>query len=99
MERCVLIGLAMYSIFQMLNRTFMSPLMTPYFYSWESVRIACFDMALLMWLYPLRKPLPNPPAPPALISSQVASELMHSLLEQMRALTEKLKVLRKVIWK
>ncbi len=99
MERCILIGLAIYSIFQMLNRTFMSPLMTPYFHWWESVRIACFDIAVLMWLYPLRKPLPNPPAPPALISSQVASELMHGLLEQMRALTEELKDLLKVIWK
>jgi len=99
MEHSILIGLAVYSIFQMLNRTFMSPLMTPYFHWWDSVRIACFDIAIVTWLYPLRRPLPTPSAPPVLLSEEAASDSLHQLLERMQELTSELKHLRKAIWK
>jgi hypothetical protein len=99
MERSILLGLALYSIFQMLNRTFMSPWMTPYFSWWESVRIGCFDIAMLIWLYPLRQPLPSASEAPALISEQVVLDLLRQLLQGMRELTNELKRMVKTIWK
>jgi hypothetical protein len=99
LDRSILLGLALYSIFQMLNRTFMSRLMTPYFPWWESVRIGCFDIAMLMWLYPLRKPLPAAFGAPVLLSERVALDLLHQLLEGMRELTNELKRMVKAMWK
>ncbi len=99
MEHSIFLGLALYSIFQMLNRTFMSRLLTPYFPWWESVRIGCFDIAMLIWLYALRQPLPSAPEGPALIGEQAALDLLRQLLQGMRELTNELKRMVKAIWK
>ncbi len=99
MERNILLGLAMYSAFQMLNRTFMTPRMTPYFPWWESVRIGCFDIAMVMWLVPLLRPLPAPASAPVLISEQTTVHLLRRLLDRMRELTDELKRMGKAIWK
>ncbi len=99
MERNIGLGLALYSTFQMLNSTFMAPRLAPYFPWWESVRLGCFDVALVLWLLPLLKPLPAPAPAPALISAGTTAHLLRRLLERMRELAAELKRAGKEIWK
>jgi hypothetical protein len=98
LEHGVLVGLAMYSILETLNRTMMS-FVPSYLTAWDSLRVACFDLALIIWIYALRKPLPPPFSATSLISEQVASELLLRLLNGMRELTNELKEIGRSIRK
>jgi hypothetical protein len=97
-ERNIAVGLALYSMFQMLNRMFMTPRMAPYFPWWESVRIGCFDVAMVLWIVPMLKPLAAPPRPP-LIREEASLYLLPRLLDRMQKLTSELKRLKRAIRK
>jgi hypothetical protein len=99
LERNILLGLALYSTFQMLNSTFMTQRMTPFFPWWESVRVGCFDAAMVVWLIPLLRPLPAPAPRPPLISEQTAGDLLRRLLNKMRELANELKQAGKTVRK
>jgi len=99
MDRNIVLGFALYSTFQMLNSTFMTPRLAPYFPWWESVRVGCFDVALVLWLLPLLKPLPVPAPAPALISEGTTAQLLRRLLGKMRELAAELKRVGKAIRK
>jgi hypothetical protein len=90
-ERNIVIGLGAYSCFQVINNTFMEEWMSKYFHWWVSVRVVAFDIAMLVWIVPLRKALPPVEPRPTLISESVAVGLMQELLAQMREITEKMK--------
>jgi hypothetical protein len=99
MERNIVLGLALYSTVEMLNSTFMTPRLAPYFPWWESVRVGCFDVGLVLWLLPLLRPLPVPAPAPALLSKEATGHLLHRLLERMRELAAELKRVGKAIRK
>jgi len=98
LERAILLGLATYSVVEMLNHTFMSLAPPTYLPLWDSIRITAFDGAMILWLYSLRKPLKSRPAP-VLLSNQDAAELLTQILVEMRALNDEIKHFSRVVWK
>jgi hypothetical protein len=95
LERNIVLGLGLYSAFQVVNDSFVDQWMAPHFHWWNSTRIVAFDAALLMWLVPLRKALPHPGHAHVLLTEQVARHLLRQLLDRMREVTEELKKLGK----
>jgi hypothetical protein len=95
LERNIVLGLGVYSTFQVLNDSFVDQWMTPHFHWWNSARVIAFDAALLLWLVPLRKPLPAPAHPHVLLNEEVARHLLRQLLARMREVIEELKRLSK----
>ncbi len=95
-ERNAVVGLAAYSIFESMNLTLLQGL-KPYFPWWESARIACFDAAMILWLIPLLKPLPDiaPDAP--LLNEGIAAGALQQLLSGMRGIAQELKRLDKAL--
>jgi hypothetical protein len=98
-ERSIVLGLGFYSAFQVVNDSFMDPWMTRHFHWWSSLRVVSFDIALMMWLVPLRKGLPPPNKAPALLSEDAAENLLRQVLERMREVTAELKRIGKSIRK
>jgi len=88
--RNIIVGLALYSTFQVLNDSFMNQWMARHFLWWNSARILAFDVALLLWISALRHPIP-PPERPALLSAELSQHLLGDLLARMRAAIEELK--------
>src|SRR6266481_1895963 len=97
-ERNIVIGLGVYSCFQVINNTFMQQWMGRYFHWWVSMRVVAFDIAMLVWIVPLRKALPAEPER-TLISESVATRLLRELLASMREITEELKRIARSKWK
>jgi len=98
-ESNIVIGLGAYSCFQVINNTFMQEWMSKYFHWWVSVRMVAFDIAMLIWIIPLRNPLPPVEPSPTLISESVAVGLLRQLLAQMREITEEMKRITRSKWK
>lgn len=94
-ERNFAFGLALYSIFQAMNRTFLSRQLMPYFSWWDSVRVASFDAAMVLWLLPLLKPLKEPEPQTWLLSETVAADLLRQSLAEMRNAAKELRRLGK----
>jgi hypothetical protein len=90
LERNIILGLALYSTFQVWNDSFMEQWMSRHFLWWNSTRILAFDAALLLWLVALRKPIP-PPERPVLLSPGVSQHLLGDLLTRMQEAIEELK--------
>jgi hypothetical protein len=90
LERDIILGLAVYSTFQVLNDSFINQWMAPHFLWWNSTRILAFDAALLLWIFALRKPIP-PTDRPVLLSADGSQHLLGGLLARMRAAIEELK--------
>jgi len=98
-ERNIVIGLWVYSAFQVINNAFMSQWMNRYFHWWVSTRVIAFDIAMLVWIAPLRKTLPPAEPGPTLLSESVAVRLLRELLAQMREITEEMKRITRSKWK
>jgi hypothetical protein len=90
-ERSIVLGLGFYSALQVVNDSFMDQWMTRHFHWWNSARVISFDIALMMWLVPLRKGLPPPSKAPALLTEDAAEHLLRQVLERMREVTDELK--------
>jgi hypothetical protein len=99
LRRSIVIGLGIYSGFQVINNTFMNQWMTRYFHWWNLGREVSFDLALVLWTIPLYKVLPPPEPGPVLISEQVAVRLLRELLAKMRDLTDELNRIVRSVWK
>ncbi len=66
----IAIGLCIHSAFQILNNTLFKHWLDPYFSWWNNVQMVSFQVALIIWLFALRKPLPEiRPAPTLLPKS------------------------------
>ncbi len=98
-ERNIVIGLGAYSCFQVINNTFMQEWMSRYFHWWVSMRVIAFDIAMLVWIVPIRKALPPAETGRTLISESAAIRLLRELLASMREITEELKRIARSKWK
>ena len=98
LERNLLLGLAIYSVFETLNRTFMSHFMA-YFPWWESLRIGVFDFAMCLWLGALWKFRPASASPVPMISEQISIGLLQRVLVRMQDLKHSVQRLGKAAWK
>ncbi len=63
------------------------------------MRVVAFDIAMLVWIVPLRKALPQAAPKRTLISADAATRLLRELLAQMREITEELKRIARSKWK
>ncbi len=98
-ERNIVIGLGAYSCFQVINNTFMQQWMSRYFHWWVSMRVVAFDIAMVVWIVPLRKALPQAEPERTLISESAAIRLLRELLANMKEITEELKRIARSKWK
>lgn len=99
-ERNIALGLGFYSLFQVANNAFVDQWIGRYFHWWNSMRVISFDIALLVWIIPLRKPLAASGLPgPLLIDEQAATNALQQLLDHMRAVRDEVKRLGKSFWR
>jgi hypothetical protein len=98
-ERKVLLGFSVYSTFQIVNNTFMRQWMMRYFHWWVSASVVSFEVALLIWIAPLLRPLPPPAPPPTLFSEEESVTMLKQVLEHMRRIAEEMKRIARSKWK
>lgn len=98
-ERKVVLGFSVYSTFQVVNNSFMRQWMMKYFNWWVSASVVSFEVAMLIWIAPLLRPLPPKAPSPALLSEETSVTLLRQIVEQMRRIVEELKRLGKSRWK
>ena len=98
-ERRVVLGFSVYSTFQIVNNSFMKQWIMKYFQWWDSASVVSFEVAMLIWIAPLLRPLPPLAPPPNLLSEETSVTLLTQIVEQMRRIVEELKRLGKSRWK
>jgi len=67
----VALGMCIHSTFQILNNTLLKHWLDPYFSWWNNVQIVSFQVALVIWLFALRRPLPETKPAPKLLPKDV----------------------------
>jgi len=67
----VALGMCIHSTFQILNNTLLKHWLDPYFSWWNNVQIVSFQVALVIWLLALRRPLPETKPAPTLLPKDV----------------------------
>ena len=70
MERApflIAVGVCLHSAFQVLNNTFFKTWLDPYFSWWRNAYMVSFQVALVIWLFALRRPLPETKPAPTLL--------------------------------
>jgi hypothetical protein len=73
MERApflIAVGLCIHSTFQILNNTLFKNWLDPYFSWWRNVYMVSFQVALVIWLFALRRPLPETKPAPTLLPKE-----------------------------
>ena len=98
-ERKVALGFAVYSTFQIVNSAFMQRWMAGYFRWWVSASVVSFEVAMLIWIGPLLRPLPPVASPPTLFSEEESVTMLKQVLERMREIAEELKRIARSKWK
>jgi hypothetical protein len=63
----VAVGVCLHSAFQVLNNTFFKTWLDPYFSWWRNAYMVSFQVALIIWLFALRRPLPETKPAPTLL--------------------------------
>lgn len=89
----VALGLGFYSAVQIADNTFLhhwSSHWASHFAVWEALRHYSFDVALLMWIWALKEPLPAKEPAPALLSSNVYQTLSPVITTRLRELNTRL---------
>ncbi len=89
-ERTVALGLGVYSALQVMNNSFMREWLTRYFHWWAHIRVISFLVALAIWWWALRKPLPAEQPKRALLSQDVYDELAPQVNFRLRRLNDRL---------
>jgi hypothetical protein len=98
-ERNIAMGFTVYSTFQMVNDTFMKQWMMKYFHWWVSASVASFEIAMLIWIVPLLRPIVAPPLAPVLLSQDLSASFLGQVVERLRLLAKDLKRVSKSRWK
>jgi hypothetical protein len=98
-RRNVLFGFAVYSTFQTVNDAFMQKWMMKYFAWWVSASVVSFEVAMLIWIVPLLRPLPPMTPPPTLFSEEESVSMLKQVLERMRKIAEEMKRIARSKWK
>jgi hypothetical protein len=88
--RVIAFGLCFHSLIQVLNNSFMAEWLALYVPWWNGIRLASFQVALVIWLLALRKPLPAAAPAPALLPQTVYDELSPQLNYRLRVLNQRL---------
>jgi hypothetical protein len=96
-QKFIALGLFLYSLVQVVNNAISNEWLRPYFHWWEVVRLVSFHVALVIWLFALRKPLVEQtiPAPPADLDPtrefvRQGTAVMNDLSERMSRFRKKL---------
>lgn len=63
----IAVGVCVHSAFQILNDTLFKAWLDPYFSWWNNVQMVSFQVALVIWLFALRKPLADTDLAPTLL--------------------------------
>ncbi len=63
----IAVGVCVHSAFKILNDSLLKPWLDPHFSSWNNVQAISFQVALVIWLFALRKPLPEAQPAPTLL--------------------------------
>lgn len=95
MERSIILGLGIYLPLQVIGDSAMNKWILQYAPWWNLSRQISFDVALIIWIIPLLKPLPSLPKPPELLSERESRYLMLRTLVLMRHATRQINRLRK----
>jgi len=98
-ERKVVLGFSVFSTFQIVNNTFMKQWMMKYFSWWVSASVVSFEVAMLIWMTPLLRPLPSMKPPPTLFSEEESVSVLKQALERMRRIAEEMKRVARSKWK
>ncbi len=98
-ERKITLGFAVYSTFQIVNSAFMQRWMSGYFRWWVSASVVSFEVAMLIWIVPLLRPLPPPAPPPALLPEEESVAMLEQILERLRRVAEEMKRIARSKWK
>lgn len=88
--RLIAFGLCFYSLIQVLNNSFMGEWLAHYVPWWNGIRLASFQVALVMWIVALWRPLPVAAPAPALLPQTVYDELSPHLNYRLRVLNQRL---------
>jgi hypothetical protein len=63
----IAIGLCIHSTFKVLNTSLLNPWLAPHSSWWDNAQAISFQVALVIWLFALRKPLPETKPAPTLL--------------------------------
>ena len=88
--RMVAFGLCFYSIIQVLNNSLMGEWLAHYVPWWSGIRVTSFQIALVIWLLALRKPLPAAAPAPTLLPQHVYDEVAPQVNYRLRVLNQRL---------
>jgi hypothetical protein len=94
-QKLIALGLFLYSLVQVVNNAISNEWLRPYFHWWEVVRLVSFHMALLIWLFALRKPLVQPTAPAAPGDLEPTREFVRQGTAAMKDLSERMSRFRR----
>jgi hypothetical protein len=98
-ERKIVLGFGVYSAFQVVNDAFMQKWMMRYFQWWASASMVSFEIAMLIWIAPLVRPLPPPAPAPKLFSEEESVAILGPALERLRGILEEMKRIARSKWK
>jgi hypothetical protein len=98
-EKKIALGFVVHSTFQILNSAFMQRWTAGYFRWWVSASVVSLEVAMLIWIAALLRPLPPPAPPPALLPEEESATLLAEILEQMRRIAEEMKRIARSKWK
>jgi hypothetical protein len=94
-QKLIALGLFLYSLVQVVNNAISNEWLRPYFHWWEVVRLVSFHMALVIWLFALKKPLAQPPISLQPTDLQPTRELVRQGTAAMHGLSARMSWFRK----
>lgn len=86
----IALGLAIYSSVAIMNNTVRFNFFVSYAQTWSVMRRLSYDAAVLIWLWPLLRPVPAQEAAPVMASPGVYGELAPEFSGRMRELNDRL---------
>jgi hypothetical protein len=94
-QKLIALGLFLYSLVQVVNNAISNEWLRPYFHWWEIVRLVSFHLALVIWLFALRKPVIQQTIPVQPADLQPTREVVRHGTEIMRGLLERMSRFRR----
>ena len=88
LQKTIALGMGFYSAVQVLNNSVLR--VTHYFPMWNQIRFISFQVALVIWLLALLRPLPAAVPAPALLPQSVYDELSPQVNYRLRILNQRL---------
>jgi len=98
MERApflIAVGVCLHSAFQVLNNTFFKTWLDPYFSWWRNAYMVSFQVALVIWLLALRRPLPETKPSPTLLPIGTYNSYSRVIGQRLKELDRKIQEVMK----